>query len=660
MVVGIGLANFINIDLKTSLFLFGMGCIILLVIYAIIPRHKTLKSLFDVLTPFIFLLLGLVLLELHTVTNHPGFIGNKKIDITNPHLVQFKIDHRLKPTQYYERYEVELEYVDKNPVLGKAILRITKSDSLAELPMGGVGSTTSILQTIGNPLNPGNFNYRTYLEKKGIYYQITTDSRLIEIEKIHTYSISYLADKFKKYIKSKFKSGGLQGDQLAITSALLLGEREDISPELNENYAAAGAIHLLAISGLHIGIIYLFLSISLAPLKRYGVKGRTTHALIIVVLLWTFAILSGLAPSVVRAVTMFSLFAVASLIKRRPHTINVIAISAFILLLIKPRLLFDVGFQLSYMAVLAIVILQPKLYNWLKTDSKIANYFIALISVSVTAQIGVLPLSLYYFHQFPTLFIISNIILIPLVTVILVFGLILTFTIVVSGITVGLIPIYEKLIDLMNLIVHSVAEQEQFLLSNVSFNSINLITLYFLICTIVILLHTKKFYGLILVLVGIILVQAGIIYNWKTEQTQLVVFQKTGETLIAQNQYGLVTVFSDTLSQETSKIIEAYETSIFADVTQIQSPKNVYKLNDRYILKIDSLNIWLPIKELDVVLLTQSPKLNLERLIDSLNPKLIIADGSNYFNYITAWEETCNKRKLPFHATHKIGAYIIE
>ncbi|WP_455170567.1 ComEC/Rec2 family competence protein, partial [Aegicerativicinus sediminis] len=653
LIIGIAISSFVTINLIISSVLCSTLFVALLIVYSKIKQNRKFQIVFDFLFPLQFIAVGILLIPLQSDKAYANFIGNKEFDANVPSIIQFEVDHRLKPTQYYERYLVNIEYLNTSPCIGNAILRIHKSDSSFTLPRSSTGIITSILKQVPTPSNPGSFNYQQYLEKKEIYYQITTNYDSISIKKVSDFSIASLADRIRNSVKSKFKNKGLNKEQLAITSALLLGEREDISPELSENYAAAGAIHLLAISGLHIGIIFLFLSIILKPLNRLGKKGTVIRSVIIILLLWGFAIISGLSPSVVRAVTMFSLLAFATLIKRNPNTINVISISALILLSFNARLFYDVGFQLSYLAVLGIVIIQPRLFKWLRTKNKILNYFIGLITVSLAAQLAVLPLSLYYFHQFPTLFILSNLILIPLVTIILMLGILLTVILLVStGIENYLVKFFGKLIDVMNSVVGIVAEQEEFILNQIPFTTINLITLFFLIGSLVYLLYKRSFLSITLILISIILVQIGVLLNRQLyNKDELVIFQVVGETLITKKENREITGFTDSLTEYKQQIFESYKLSQSANSLEIDSVPTVFKIKGTYLLKIDTSNVWIPLENLHSVLLTHSPRINLDRLIDSLQPERIIADGSNYFRFVNKWEETCRKRKLPFHAT---------
>jgi competence protein ComEC len=192
-----------------------------------------------------------------------------------------------------------------------------------------------------------------------------------------------------------------------VVSALILGQQQDISKEILKDYQYAGAIHILSVSGLHVGFILLFITFLLKPLRKDKL-GNTIRLLTIIISLWGFAILAGLSPSVVRSVTMFSFVAVGMYLKRSTNIFHTLLVSMFLILFFQPSFLFDVGFQLSYLSLFFILWLQPVISNLWEPKNKIVSYFWDILTVSFAAQIGAFPLSIFYFHQFPGLFFINK------------------------------------------------------------------------------------------------------------------------------------------------------------------------------------------------------------------------------------------------------------
>ena len=224
------------------------------------------------------------------------------------------------------------------------------------------------------PLNPHQFNYKSYLFKRGIYHQIHTENKRFIKLKPESMTLFGFSAKLRTQVQEALKIYNFKKSELAVINALLLGQRQAVSKELITDYQRAGAIHILAVSGLHVGIILLILSFLLKPIERmkYGTFIKT---LCIVILLWTFAFIAGLSASVVRAVTMFTFLAIGLFFKRKYVVEFSFISSLFFLLLINPMFLFEVGFQLSYLSVFGILWTQPKIYSIWKPTFKIIDFF---------------------------------------------------------------------------------------------------------------------------------------------------------------------------------------------------------------------------------------------------------------------------------------------
>lgn len=245
----------------------------------------------------------------------------------------------------------------------------------------------------------------------------------------------------------RLEAAGLSGDELATVGALTLGYKEGLDKELRRHFQASGAAHVLAVSGLHTGIIYALLVGILTlggwyrPLHE-DKWGRRAISLIIIVFMWAYAWLTGMTPSVVRAVLMVTLFEFGRMIYRQSFSLNTIASAAVLILLVKPSDLWSVSFQLSFAATAAIVVLADRMDPIVKYDSlkitfwgKIYNWFIGIIIVSLAAQLGTLGITMYCFHQVSTYFLLTNLIVLPLATVLVPCGLL---TIALGGSTLGL------------------------------------------------------------------------------------------------------------------------------------------------------------------------------------------------------------------------------
>ncbi len=272
-------------------------------------------------------------------------------------------------------------------------------------------------ELIRPPLNPHAFNYRTYMARRKVsMVHFLKNSRYHFIENRPHYPVMALAFEIKNHITALIDRATVDDRVQAMLTALLTGQRDYFDEETYADFTRTGIVHVLAVSGLHVGILYMILTFMMKPLTLTS-KSRLLRILLIISCFMLFAMVTGLSPSVLRAVLMFSLILLGQSIQRNAHILNTVFLSAFILLLIHPMLLFETGFQLSYMAVIGIILYQPLLYSFTSPKYKWLDWLWKLITVSVAAQIATLPLTLYYFKQFPAYFLPANIIAIPFISV---------------------------------------------------------------------------------------------------------------------------------------------------------------------------------------------------------------------------------------------------
>jgi competence protein ComEC len=392
-------------------------------------------------------------------------------------------------------------------------------------------------------------------------------------------------------------------------------------------------------------------------------NGKTFKLVVVVFLLWSFAFLAGLSASVVRAVTMFSFVAYAMYLNRPSNTFNILALSMFFILLVfDPMLLFNVGFQMSYAAVFAIVWIYPILQKFWYPKNWLIRQVWQLLSVSIAAQIGVLPISLYYFHQFPGLFFISNLLIIPFLGLILGLGIIVIALILFNIAPNYLIELYNSIIGIMNSVIKWVAQQEAFVFKNIPFDSVQLVLTYCLLISMIWMLIKNTFKRTLTFLICFIGLQLWSLYNQQNtyEKEQLLLAHQTKNSVLAHQKGNQLSIFTND-SSATKNFVTSFQIHERVDKLNYHSIRNSYKFNDQKLVLIDSFGIYdLEQKNVDYLILTQSPKINLERLITHLQPKKILADGSNYHSYVNRWKRTCSHKKLPFHYTGEKGALVLE
>lgn len=295
----------------------------------------------------------------------------------------------------------------------RLLLYFEKSPEVAGLRAGDQVVFTAEVRYLANDLNPYAFDFKGYMHRRGIYRQVYLRAGDWKpAGRSEQFNLRISSESVREQLTGIYRRYNLQGDTLAILSALTLGDKKAIDPEVRQVFSNSGAMHVLAVSGLHVGIIFLAFNLVFSFLKRIP-RGNYLLIGLGIMVLWTYALLTGLSPSVQRAALMFSMVQVAGGLRRPANIYNTLAASCFVLLAVNPNLLFEVGFQLSYSAVFSIVYFQPGLSALVPLRNKLARYFTGLLSVSLAAQIGTFALSCFYFRQLPVWFWITNLVVIP-------------------------------------------------------------------------------------------------------------------------------------------------------------------------------------------------------------------------------------------------------
>jgi len=623
------------------------------------------KNLLDNL-PFGFLSLlctvglGMMSVALTIPDNNSKHYTNFKLP-TEQYL-HLKIREILKPNSYNERYIANVIGIDGITVNGRVLI-ITKNDTLNQkFRVDEEIYNLNIVEDISLPLNPYGFNYADYLKKMGVLHQLKLNNQDYLIKKNASLTLLGLTAAIRRKIISGLGKSNFGRDELGIIQALLLGQRNEISEETYKNYKNAGAVHILAVSGLHIGIVLLLCQFLLKPLERLP-RGKIIVLILTVILLWGYAFLAGLSPSVIRAVSMFSFVAYAMYLKRPTSAFNILALSMFfILLTYDPMLLFQVGFQLSYAAVFSIFWLFPKLQDFWNPENIILKKCWQLLSISLAAQIGVLPISLFYFHQFPGLFFISNLLIVPFLGIILGLGFLIIALMLVDILPNSLRLIYNKLISLMNKVIEWVAQQESFIFRDISFDALQLVLSYLLIFTLVYSLTEKKFRNILAAALCVITFQLWLISSTakKGREQKIIVLHKTGTSALLYKKGN----YLDVNCIDSVAVINLVKNILVEENIQkvnYKLLKNSYLIKDQSLLILNKPEIiFQKFQKIDYVILGNSPKINLNRFLDSIKPKSIIADGSNYRSDIHRWKKSCSDRKLPFYYTGEKGAFKLE
>jgi competence protein ComEC len=392
---------------------------------------------------------------------------------------------------------------------GKALVQIGKDDRSEKLFYGDYILIRGLLRDPQPNAFPHSFNQRTYLQNKSIFhisYLKSQEWKKIPIDRTH--DLFRYALLIRNKLLRIFEENQVTGQEFAVAAALLLGYVEEVDSELMRDYSATGAMHILSVSGMHVGVIFLVLEMLLGFLRKFP-KGMLVKTVLIIAFIWFYALLTGLSPAVMRASVMITLVVVGKAMKRQPDLLNIVAASCLFLLLYDPRLLMDVGFQLSYLAVIGIILLYKPIYDAYVTSRWIPDKIWSLVAVSMAAQLSTLPLTLYYFHQFPNYFLATNILVVPLSTLVIYTGMGLLFLGSVPFISMLFSKALTALVGSMNLLLHFIGSLPYAVTTGIYVDKIETIGIFLLILLLAVFVGTKKKKYLFAILVTVLFMVSG-------------------------------------------------------------------------------------------------------------------------------------------------------
>lgn len=419
LIVGISIGWELQIEWQAPTLIFIVSTSVFLWLKKMELQHQYRWSwLRGITASFCFAAAGAILCWLHHIEHHPQWIGNKigiiKLVLNEPlskKTNSYKAEASILAIQNGKYWKAQK---------GKVILYFSKTADLQKLDYGTVIVTTKPLQPIVNAANPGAFQYKRYTLFKGITHQLYLSEQEYSVAdtqlKNNVVAFLFKARKtalatLQQYIPNQRERG--------VAEALLLGYRDELDRGLVQMYSNTGVVHIIAISGMHLGLIYGIILLLIRPFRKYKYV-TLASPFITIAFLWAFTIMVGATASVVRAALMFTFMAAAETLRRTTNVYNTLSASAFCMLCFQPFLLWDLGFQLSYTAVLGILILFKPINNSWLPENKLLQKLWQMCAVTISAQLLTLPLSIYHFHQIPNLFLLSNIIAVPLGSIILI------------------------------------------------------------------------------------------------------------------------------------------------------------------------------------------------------------------------------------------------
>lgn len=378
-------------------------------------------------------------------------------------------------------------------------------------------------QEIRNMGNPFEFDYQSMMSKKNIWFSVYLTNGTYKKTRVQVNRVIYWSEQIRDKLVSILKTAIPEKEERSVISALTLGYRAEIDKDTIDYFASTGAMHVLSVSGLHVGLIYFILGFLLAFIKR-GRAGSFIFAVVMILFLWIYAFITGFSPSVQRATVMFTFVIIGNNLHRQVNIYNSLTASAFFLILLNPDVIFDIGFQLSYLAVLGIVLIQPVLNKLVELTNPILKWSWSLFTVSVAAQLITFPLGLFYFNQFPNLFWLSGFVVIPITTLIIWITLFFFIFSWWHGFALILGVIIQKITTVMLVVLKEMDALPMAVSKGIVINSSQTLILYGLLASVVVYGFSKKKQWLYSSLILIVLMQCNVILSNLRLQNQKAVY----------------------------------------------------------------------------------------------------------------------------------------
>lgn len=556
------------------------------------------------------------------------------------------------------------------PLTGKVMLLLPLDSFSAQLKYGDELAINSKLQPIAPPLNPYEFDYRQYLANKHILYQLAPKpNRWYATENNGASAVSMwlstIRGKAINILKTHLPDPVLYG----VASAMILGYRDNLDADTRERYTITGSMHVLAVSGMHVGLLCFLLWILLQPLKALNKLWLRLAILLTVV--WFYALLTGMSPSVLRASLMFSLYATGETIKRKPDSVNIVAASALILLLIEPMQILDVGFQLSYLAVLGIIFFYKPLRNLLPIKHKVPRLLWEGTCISIAAQLATLPLVLFYFHQIPLYALLANAGMLLLAPAVMISGLLLLTFSYIPGVGWLLGKALFASLWIMNELLGLIAQLPNAAWKAIYPYPIEMALMLGIVASVMMAMQMRIVRPLMITACLTILLLATYNHRHYHQKTQqgFAVYQYPDNTAIA-TLNGLTAVLwadcpalEDTIKMERSIYPYLHATGNGnPKINGLNKPKtNEYGIigSKRFALLRNYTRRNLPIKTLkvDYLVVANDPSVSMIQLKQVYHAQTIILDGSNNIKAAERWMQECKVLGLDCQNTRN-GAFI--
>lgn len=543
-----------------------------------------------------------------------------------------------------------------------------KKDPLSEsLQYGSQILFKKELQEIKNPGNPGGFDYKRYCLFNGITHQVylaPADYKLLP--GTDKKWLNNLLEKVRAVVLSILREH-IPGDrEIGLAEALLIGYKNDLDKSLVQSYSNTGVVHIIAISGLHLGLIYWLLVSLLKPLKRKKYSSWL-YPLMIVAGLWLFSLLAGAQPSILRSAVMFTCIVFGENLGRRTSIYNTLALSAFLLLCYNPFWLWDLGFQLSYSAVLSIVIFMKPVYNLLYIKNKLLDLLWKMNAVTIAAQILTVPISIYHFHQFPTLFLFTNFVAVPISSLILLTEIILCAIAFLSPVAAIAGKCISWLIRFMNNYIESMDGISFSVLDGLQITTVQVFLLYIFIAGFSYWLLEQSrlaiFPGL-LAICGFLIIRCYTIYD-AFQQQKIIVYNipKHRAIDLLKGRQFLFRGDAELEKDDFVKDFHLYPARTLYQALEVKenlsfASHHIAFNNKLLLLTHDSKSLDSALQTIDLAVLSGNSRVSIPVLRRSFDVKQIVFDSSVPVWLANRWKKDCESLFIPYHDVSEKGAFV--
>lgn len=563
-----------------------------------------------------------------------------------------------------QKVKTDRQWIDLD---GKVLLYFAKEHYPQNFQYGDVLLIEGSPQVLTPPANPGEFDYKRFLSFRNIYHQaFIRENKVYQVDYAPPSPLLAVAIQVRSWADRVLKQY-VRGDQeQAIATALVLGITDGLDNDIMHAYSATGALHVLAVSGLHVSIIYGILLLLLKPLSKRE-AGQWMIAVVSLFILWGYALITGLSPSVLRAVTMFSFVALARPLGWSTNIYNTLAASAFCLLLHDPYLIMSVGFQLSYAAVFGIVYLQRPIYLLWVTPGYWTDKVWQISTVSIAAQLATVSLGLLYFHQFPVYFLFSNLFVIPISFAVLVLGLAVLALCWLTPLALGLGWLLTLCIQAMNGSVVLVESLPFSLLDNLYINTAQSWLIMLLLGSLLLLLQNKQFIYLQVAFCFALLLTISMWYHYQhaVNKNEWIIYKVNGATAMDFISKGRSHFLADSaLVYDDEKIrFHIRPNRLINEVKQVAAERikesnkplsgcRLLQFQGKQVLIIHKKISQLPPLQVDFVVISHNA-ITLKQLAEQINFEQVVLDSSNSFYFAERMlQESAVLNKKAFSVLH--------